>query len=46
MPRGQVPPPKPKRTFTTQARLKNIKDPGIDQEGFENKDEKNKCKTN
>ena len=42
---GQVPPPKPRRTFATEARIRNMTDAAINREVFEQKQEKKECKT-
>ena len=45
MPIGQVPPPKPRRTFATEARIRNMTNAAINREVFEQKQEKKECKT-
>ena len=44
MPIGQEAPPKPRRTFATEARIKNVTDDAIDREVFERKQERKECK--
>ena len=46
MPIGQVPTPKPRRTFATEARIKNIKDAASDHVVFEQNQKRKECKTN